>query len=111
VEGKPWNAVANVGFRPTFESKPVAPRVEAHLLDFLEPIYGKQIELDFLARVRDEQRFPNVDALIKQIHLDIQTTREFFANREKLSEAGSSSGTRSGVGFQSKAPKSGRSQE
>jgi riboflavin kinase/FMN adenylyltransferase len=84
VGGKPWNAVTNVGFRPTFESGPVSPRVETHLLDFDDPIYGQQIQLDFLERVRDEQRFPDVEALVEQIHRDIQTTREFFAHAESV---------------------------
>jgi riboflavin kinase / FMN adenylyltransferase len=83
VDGKTWRAVTNVGFRPTFESRPVSPRVETHILDFLDPIYGQEIQLDFLARLRDEQRFPNVQALVEQIHRDIQETREYFARAEK----------------------------
>ncbi|HEX9616886.1 MAG TPA: bifunctional riboflavin kinase/FAD synthetase [Anaerolineales bacterium] len=84
IDGKPWRAVTNVGVRPTFESEPVPPRVETHILDFLDPIYGRQIQLDFLARLRDEQRFPSVQALVEQIHRDIRETREYFANTEKI---------------------------
>jgi riboflavin kinase / FMN adenylyltransferase len=84
VDGKSWNAVTNVGYRPTFESGPVSPRVETHILDFLDPIYGQQIQLDFLARVRDEQRFPSVEALVEQIQRDIQVTREYFAKTQKV---------------------------
>lgn len=83
VDGKPWRAVTNVGFRPTFESGPVSPRVETHILDFLDPIYEQEIQLDFLSRLRDEQRFPSVQALVEQIHRDIQQTREYFEITEK----------------------------
>ncbi len=70
-----WGAVTNVGVRPTFETQPVQPRVEAHILDFSDDIYGQQLSLDFLVRLRDEARFPNVDALVEQINKDISRAR------------------------------------
>jgi len=70
-----WGSVANIGVRPTFEDGVVSPRVEAHLLDFDADLYGQEIKLDFVARVRDEQRFPSVQALIEQIHRDIEAAR------------------------------------
>ena len=76
VDGCAWGAVINVGVRPTFESQPVLPRVEAHLLDYNQELYGKEVRLDFIARLRDEQRFPNVQALVEQIHRDISRARE-----------------------------------
>ncbi len=79
VNGQSWGAVSNVGVRPTFESQPVQPRVEAHILDFDQDLYGQTIQLDFLSRVRDEQRFPNVQALIDQIHQDVKTARDRLA--------------------------------
>jgi riboflavin kinase/FMN adenylyltransferase len=78
--GKTWGAVSNIGVRPTFETQPVPARVEAHILDFDTQIYGEEIRLDFLARLRDEQRFPDVQALVAQIHQDIQRAREYFFN-------------------------------
>ncbi len=81
-EGQQFKAVTNVGVRPTFEKEPVAPRIEAHLLDFHGDIYGKNVELRFLARLRDEQRFENVDALVTQIRLDIAIAREIFTHME-----------------------------
>ena len=71
-------AVTNVGVRPTFEDQPVQPRVESHLLNFNEDIYSQQIRLDFLAHLRDEIRFPNPQALVEQIHKDIQQARNYF---------------------------------
>ena len=82
VNGKVWGAVTNVGFRPTFESQPVPPRVETHLLDFITEIYGQEISLNFLSRLRDEQRFPNVEALAAQIQRDIAQARQFLEKIE-----------------------------
>jgi riboflavin kinase/FMN adenylyltransferase len=80
--GKTYRAVSNVGVRPTFETGLVAPRVEAHLLNFDEDIYGEEIELIFLAHLRDEQRFPDADALVAQIHADINQAREILDSQE-----------------------------
>ena len=81
VNGRQWGAVTNIGVRPTFENQPTQPRVEAHILDFDDDIYGQEIELDFLAHIRDEARFPNPDALIKQIHQDIAQARGFLGTQ------------------------------
>lgn len=79
VAGKSWPAVTNVGVRPTFEDQPVPPRVESHLLDFKGDLYGQPVRLDFIERLRDEQRFPNVDALLAQIQQDIAKARKLLA--------------------------------
>ncbi|MGE5224755.1 MAG: riboflavin kinase, partial [Omnitrophica WOR_2 bacterium] len=79
VNGVFWKAVTNVGVRPTFEVAPVLPRVEAHLLDFDGNLYGQRIHLDFKARIRDEQKFPDIQALISQIHQDIARTRKILS--------------------------------
>ena len=75
-EGQTWGAVANIGYRPTFENRPVLARVETHLLDYHGDLYGKRVRLEFLDRLRDEQRFPNIDALVQQIQADIQIARQ-----------------------------------
>ena len=71
-------AVVNVGVRPTFEENPVAPRVEAHLLDFDDDVYGEVITLEFLHRIREERKFPSKDELIKQIQQDIILSRQYL---------------------------------
>jgi riboflavin kinase/FMN adenylyltransferase len=78
VDGKVWGAVTNVGVRPTFEIQPVPPRVETHLLDFKADLYGKEMRLSFLARLRDEQRFPDINALVAQIHSDIREAEQWL---------------------------------
>ncbi len=77
-EGR-WNAVCNIGFRPTVDGTPAPlPVVEAHLLDFSGDLYGRRIELAFVAGLRGEQKFPSLKALEDQIRADIQTARALF---------------------------------
>lgn len=79
VGGKRYQAVTNVGVRPTFETEPVQARMEAHILDFTENIYDQKITLEFQAFLRGEQRFDGPDALVAQIHQDIQTARKILS--------------------------------
>ena len=53
-------------------------RVEAHLLDFDGEIYGQELEVHFVARLREERKFPSVDALQAQIAADVAAARELF---------------------------------
>ncbi len=62
-------AVVNIGTRPTFENGPRT--IEAHLLDFDRSIYGRRLTLDFVTRLRPEQRFNGIDALVAQIERDV----------------------------------------
>lgn len=75
--GRALPGVANLGFRPTFEGRSFT--VEVHLLDFMGDLYGQQLQVDFLQRLRPEQRFAGVDALVKQIGLDVARAREVLA--------------------------------
>jgi riboflavin kinase/FMN adenylyltransferase len=79
VDSESWPAVINIGIRPTFESKPVQPRVEVHFIDLDRNLYEKQVRVDFFERIRDEQRFPSADALVEQIHQDIDAAIKLFA--------------------------------
>ena len=65
----------NVGVRPTFGTGR-AVLVEAFVLDRDLDLYGQVLKLDFLARLRGERRFETVDALVEQMHRDVQRTRE-----------------------------------
>jgi riboflavin kinase/FMN adenylyltransferase len=66
-------AVVNVGTRPTFAENRLV--IEAHLLDFDADLYGQRLELDFMARLRDERAFSTPNALVAQIHDDIAQAR------------------------------------
>lgn len=72
-------AAVSVGTNPTFTPS-AAVSVEAHLLDFDANLYGHRVRVDFVARLRDEQRFENVDALVTQIGLDVDRTRKVLAS-------------------------------
>jgi riboflavin kinase/FMN adenylyltransferase len=71
-------AVVNIGVRPTFEAQPVRPRVEAHLLDFDQDLYDRELRLEFVARLRSEQRFSSIEELLGQIKLDIESARDLL---------------------------------
>ncbi|MFQ5921963.1 MAG: riboflavin biosynthesis protein RibF [Anaerolineales bacterium] len=75
VEGARTQAVTNIGFRPTFEDELQLPVVEAHLLDYVGELYGKEIKLEFVDRLRDEIRFSGPEALLEQIEKDIRHAR------------------------------------
>jgi riboflavin kinase / FMN adenylyltransferase len=77
--GKQYQAVTNVGLRPTIADGITAPRIEAHLLEFDDDIYDQTLRLDFVQRLRDEQRFPDLEALVAQIHRDIAAARKIFS--------------------------------
>jgi riboflavin kinase / FMN adenylyltransferase len=70
---QPHQAVVNVGFRPTFGETELA--VEAHVLDFAGDLYDKQVTLTFIRRLREERKFPSVEALKEQIALDVAAAR------------------------------------
>lgn len=73
---KRWPSVTNIGVRPTFEDKLVAPVVETHILDFAgDELYGQTLQLEFVSRLRAEQRFSGVDELVAQIRKDIAAAR------------------------------------
>lgn len=69
--------VANVGSNPTFDGN--ERRVEAHLLDFSGDLYGQDITVRFVERLRAEKKFPSPEALVGQIRRDEQKAREIFA--------------------------------
>jgi riboflavin kinase / FMN adenylyltransferase len=73
-------AAVSVGVRPTFETGR-GELIEAYLLDFQGDLYGHQLSLEFLARLRGERRFDTSEALIAQMHRDVQHTRELVAAR------------------------------
>jgi riboflavin kinase/FMN adenylyltransferase len=66
-------AVVNVGYRPTFGETDLS--VEAHVLDFAGDLYDQKVTLTFLRRLREERKFPSVDALKEQIALDVAAAR------------------------------------
>lgn len=78
LDEEPVNGVANIGIRPTVGGDKAL--LEVHLFDFNRTIYGEHVQVHFLHKIRDEQRFDGLDALIAQIKIDCGQAREFFAN-------------------------------
>jgi riboflavin kinase / FMN adenylyltransferase len=78
LHGRRYAAAVNVGVRPTFHDGAARPLVEAFLLDFDQDIYGEDLRLEFVARLRDELKFPSVEALVEQMHRDVVQTREML---------------------------------
>lgn len=81
VEGlgeKPWPGAASVGLRPTIASG-LKPVLEVHLLDFVGEIYRQHVSVNFLHKLRDQEKYDTLDALKAQIALDVENTRQYFA--------------------------------
>ena len=78
VGGEWFDAVTNVGYRPTFGADSFA--VESYLLNFhpIELTPESEVEICFLDRIRDEIKFPSVEALREQIALDVKKARRYF---------------------------------
>lgn len=70
-----YPSVTNIGHRPTFDGGATA--VETHLLDYEGDLYGADLKVEFLRRLRDEQRFEGVDALVSQIRRDADAARAY----------------------------------
>jgi riboflavin kinase / FMN adenylyltransferase len=70
-------AVVNVGVRPTFDNG--LPSVEAYLLDFEGDLYGKRLGLSFIRRLRGEEKFSGIPALVAQIGSDVRTARRVLS--------------------------------
>lgn len=68
VGDNPWPSVSSFGTRPTVDG--IEPLLEAHLFDFEGDLYGQRITVEFVARLRDEERFPDLPSLVAQMHLD-----------------------------------------
>ncbi len=77
-------AATNIGFNPTFTPERQTPSLEAYLLDFDRDIYGQQIQLEFISRIRNELKFNSVEALIWKIQEDVVKTRELLSGNLTL---------------------------
>jgi riboflavin kinase/FMN adenylyltransferase len=72
-----YPSCTNIGVRPTFDHEP-RPTVEAYILDFQDDIYGQEVRIDLLHRLRDELRFDSIEELVAQMRRDIAATLEYF---------------------------------
>jgi riboflavin kinase / FMN adenylyltransferase len=78
LEDRGYPAVVNIGVRPSFDNG--QPSVEAYLLDFDADLYSQTVGLSFIRRLRGEQKFENIAALVAQIHADAEAGRAILAD-------------------------------
>lgn len=73
----PWPSVSSFGTRPTVAG--IEPLLEAHLFDFQGDLYGRHIEVEFVAKLRDEEKFDSLPALTEQMHRDAEQARRILS--------------------------------
>lgn len=89
IGDQPYACLVNIGHNPTFcstdEDSREKMRIEAHILDFDRNLYGYNVRIDFLRRLRDEMKFDSTEALVAQIRQDMAAAREYrgFAVRQR----------------------------
>ena len=76
LEKRTFDGVLNMETRPTFGE--LKFQIESHLFDFEGMVYGKEIEIFFIQKIRDERRFPNPEALSNQIQQDVAQAKEIL---------------------------------
>jgi riboflavin kinase/FMN adenylyltransferase len=76
IDGSPHPGVASLGVRPTVNGK--EPLLEAHVFDFDGDLYGHRIQVEFVEKLRDEEKFTDLDAMVKQIDRDAAQAREIL---------------------------------
>ena len=81
LEGRTFDGALNMGTRPTFDGEKF--QIETHLFDFEKMVYGEDIEIFFIEKIRDERRFPNPEVLVDQIKQDI-TAAKAILNRMRI---------------------------
>ena len=76
IDGKVYKSMTNVGTHPSISelSKPI---IETHVIDFSEFIYGKVVKVEVLKFIRDQKKFPSLDALKDQLKKDLITTENY----------------------------------
>ena len=79
VGDRPHASVSSFGTRPTVQG--VEPLLEAHLFDFDGDLYGRHIEVEFVAKLRDELKFPDLPSLTEQMHRDADTARRLLSEQ------------------------------
>jgi len=81
LNGQPLPGVASLGVRPTVKGADAAPVLEVHLFDFNADIYNRRVRVDFLHKLRDEEKYPDLPSLVAQIGRDVDNAKQFLAQR------------------------------
>jgi riboflavin kinase/FMN adenylyltransferase len=78
LEDAARTGVASLGVRPTIRAG-AKPLLEVFVFDFDEAVYGRQVTVEFLHKLRDEERYPDIDTLVRQMRVDADQAREYFS--------------------------------
>jgi riboflavin kinase/FMN adenylyltransferase len=78
----PYAGVMNIGTRPTFAGQ--QQTLEVNILDFTDNLYDRQLTVSFVSRLRDEQHFPTTEALVCQMHRDVEQVRKMINENKYL---------------------------
>ena len=79
-----YDGIANIGLRPTFNIKELA--IEVHVFDFSEDIYGEEITVFFIQKLREEKKFRNANTLIQEIKKDVETAKKTLSGNSVITE-------------------------
>ena len=77
IDGKRYKSATSIGIRPTFGL--TQRLVEVYVMDFSDDLYGKTIDVEFIKKVRDQEKFDGLEALITQIKRDVEDCRQVLA--------------------------------
>jgi riboflavin kinase/FMN adenylyltransferase len=86
LDGQRHPALTYIGPRPTFHPQATEPAFEVHLLGFQGDLYGRRLEVEFLAVLRGDQRFPSSQALVAQMEADRQAAEDYFRRHPEATE-------------------------
>jgi len=79
LQDKTFSGMLNIGIRPTLNTGEMIKTVEVHIFEFSGNIYGQEVKLMFIDRIRDEHKFPNVNALVQQLKKDKIRAQEILS--------------------------------
>jgi len=83
AQGRSYDGAASLGLRPTVDDSGLA-KLEVHLFDFAGNLYGQHLRIDFLHKIRDEEKFADLDALKARIARDCAIAKELLAAKERV---------------------------
>ncbi len=81
--GQRYEGMLNIGYRPSIRLDKHELRAEVHIFHFKKDIYGAHLKVYFLEKLRDEERFTDIQLLIEQLHQDKNKSLLYFENRKK----------------------------
>ena len=81
IEARALDGVASLGTRPTVNGN--EPLLEVHVFDFSGDLYGRLIEVEFVAKLRDEVKFESLDAMVVQMKVDAAQARDVLAKVDR----------------------------